>query len=667
MAVVRELVTLLRYQVDQSGLRAYQQRAVTVADRLRRGIRVVRDAGVGAMEGVRLGIQDVRRQHAGLAQDQRQAQAGFTVAQAKAARATARQIRAEASIVAAKARSLRAQQQMAAAQERTAAGVNRTAGAFGRISGLVQGLLSGYAALNAARVADEWSSVRGRVGLVTDGLAEQEATLRAIYGIAQDTRQQYVATADLFQAVGRNRKELDLTLADSLQLTKAIGQALTIGGGSTSAQQAALVQLGQALGAGALRGDELNSIIEQSPRLAQAIAEAFEVPVGKLKELGEQGKLASRELARGLLKQSEKLAREFDRMPKTFGAAWTLITNKWGQIVDSMNRASGASEVFFAVTKRVVDNLGDIAKVGALAALSYGIVRVTRLLRAMRTAAWASLGPYLAIAAALGAVYLIGQDIWVWLQGGDSILGTLVGRVEDWQFQLDSILIVAKEIWWAIEDIGTALANSIGEALGLSVTFTDLGTVARTVFQGILDVVKWALGIIRDLLKTLAAMLRGDWDAAAKHIENAFTGLIKPLVFLGNKAAEVMQNIGKAIQEWVTDKLHAAKRAIESLLPSSWSDEAQTQRMAGVNSWLRENAPWLPFGNAFPVSPASAQRAGSRGGMSVMNNVQQEITVNAPGADPASVAAGVKRGGDALNRRWESNFATFVPSVEQPS
>ncbi|GAB1578674.1 tape measure protein [Bordetella petrii] len=621
MAVVRELVTLLRYQVDQSGLRAYQQRAVTVADRLRRGMRVVRDAGVGAMQGVRLGVQDV----------------------------------------------LREQRALNAAQRRGVAETRKMGDGYSRVGGLIRGVLTGISALSTARVADEWASVRGRVSLVTDSIAEQEQALRSLFRIAQDTRQQYVATADLFQSVQRNRKELDLTLADSLQLTKTIGQALTIGGGSTSAQQAALVQLGQALGAGALRGDELNSIIEQSPRLAQAIAEAFDVPVGKLKELGEQGKLASKELARGLLKQSEKLAREFDRMPKTFGAAWTLITNKWGQIVDSMNRASGASEVFFAVTKRVVGNLGDIAKVGALAALSYGIVRVTRLLRAMRTAAWASLGPYLAIAAALGAVYLIGQDIWVWLQGGDSILGTLVGRVEDWQFQLDSILIVAKEIWWAIEDIGTALANSIGEALGLSVTFTDLGDVARTVFRSILATIRWALGIVRDQLKAVAAVFRGDWETAGELVKKAFTSLLQPLVLLKDKAVEVMQNIGKAIQEWVTDKLHAAKRAIESLLPSSWSDEAQTQRMAGVNSWLRENAPWLPFGNAFPVSPASAQRAGSRGGMSVMNNVQQEITVNAPGADPASVAAGVKRGGDALNRRWEGNFATFVPSVEQPS
>ncbi|CAP41322.1 tape measure protein [Bordetella petrii] len=617
MAVVRELVTLLRYQVDQSGLRAYQQRATMVADRLRRGMQVVREAGVGAMQGVRLGVQDV----------------------------------------------LRDQRALNAAQRQSVAETKQMGDGYSRVGGLIRGVLAGVSALSAARVADEWASVRGRVSLVTDGIVEQEQALRSLFQIAQDTRQQYVATADLFQSVQRNRKELDLTLADSLQLTKAIGQALTIGGGSTSAQQAALVQLGQALGAGALRGDELNSIIEQSPRLAQAIAEAFDVPVGKLKELGEQGKLASKELAKGLLKQSEKLAREFDRMPKTFGAAWTLIANKWGQIVDSMNRATSASELFFAVTKRLVDNLGDIAKVGALAALSYGIVRVTRLLRTMRVAAWASLGPYLAIAAALAAIYLVGQDIWVWLQGGDSILGTLVGRVEDWQFQLDTILIAAKEIWWAIEDIATALANSAAQSLGLGREFTGLGDIARTVFQGILDVIKWTLGIIRDLLKGLAAMLRGDWDAAAKHIESAFTGLIKPLVFLGSKAVEIMQNIGKAIQVWVTDKLHAAKRALEALVPAGWSDSEQAKRMQAVNSTLREYLPDFLFGNAYGVTPASVQRVGAGSNVTVQNNIGG-VTVNAPNTNPASVAAATQKGvGGALNR-YGNPFGSEVPMVE---
>lgn len=617
MAVVRELVTLLRYQVDQSGLRAYQQRAVTVADRLRRGMRVVRDAGVGAMQGVRLGVQDV----------------------------------------------LREQRALNAAQRRSVAETRKMGDGYSRVGGLIRGVLTGISALSTARVADEWASVRGRVSLVTDSIAEQEQALRSLFRIAQDTRQQYGATADLFQSVQRNRKELDLTLADSLQLTKTIGQALTIGGGSTSAQQAALVQLSQALGSGVLRGEELNSVLEQAPRLAQAIAEAFDVPVGKLKELGEQGKLASKDLAKGLLMQAGKLAREFDRMPKTFGAAWTLITNKWGQIVDSMNRASGASEVFFAVTKRVVDNLGDIAKVGALAALSYGIVRVTRLLRAMRTAAWASLGPYLAIAAALGAVYLIGQDIWVWLQGGDSILGTLVGRVKDWQFQLDSILIVAKEVWWAIEDIGTALANSIGETLGLSVTFTDLGDVARTVFRAILATIRWALGIVREQMKAVAAVFRGDWETAGELVKKAFTSLLQPLVLLKDKAVEVMQNIGKAIQQWVTDKLQAAKRALESLLPAGWSDSEQAKRMKGVNATLREYLPDFLFGNAYGVSPASVQRAGAGGGVTVQNNIGG-VTVNAPNANPASVAAATQKGvGGALNR-YGNPFGSDVPMVE---
>ncbi|MEY8576508.1 tape measure protein [Oscillospiraceae bacterium 21-37] len=44
-----------------------------------------------------------------------------------------------------------------------------------------------------------------------------------------------------------------------------------MGGASAQGQAAAMMQLTQAMGAGALRGEELNSILENAPGIARAI------------------------------------------------------------------------------------------------------------------------------------------------------------------------------------------------------------------------------------------------------------------------------------------------------------------------------------------------------------------------------------------------------------
>jgi tape measure domain-containing protein len=50
-----------------------------------------------------------------------------------------------------------------------------------------------------------------------------------------------------------------------------------------------MIQLRQALSSGILQGEELRSIREQAPLVAQAIAQEMGVTIGKLKELGAEG------------------------------------------------------------------------------------------------------------------------------------------------------------------------------------------------------------------------------------------------------------------------------------------------------------------------------------------------------------------------------------------
>lgn len=380
MTIARELVTLLRYQLDDSGLRKFtasEKGASTAAQKLR---------------------QDV---------------------------------------------------------DKAGKSAERSSGAFGRLGTALKGLVAGISLISAAKIADEWAGVEGRVGLVTDGIDEQRHALDGLYEAAQRTRQSYTGIASVFQGIARNKKELDLSTDQALKLSEVVGTAMTIGGGSKSSQEAALMQLSQALGTGTLRGEELNSIMEQAPRLAQAIAEAFDVPVGKLKDLGQAGKLTSKQLAKGLLKQSEKLRAEFESMPVTFSGAWQTLSNALGRQIDKLNRSSGAARVFYRVTSLVVDNLETIIKYLALIG---GAAVLTKLAYAARAIAASGgllarilarfggaqafgflIGTFVRMLAVATALYYVFDDIWVFFQGGDSVLGRIIGPLSDWKWLVDGI------------------------------------------------------------------------------------------------------------------------------------------------------------------------------------------------------------------------------------
>nr|WP_298015539.1 hypothetical protein [uncultured Castellaniella sp.] len=141
-------------------------------------------------------------------------------------------------------------------------------------------------------------------------------------------------------------------------------------------------------------------------------------------------------------------------MPKIFGRGMTLIRNAWGRFIWQMNRASAASESFYAISKLISENMTEIVKVGAMALLAAGVMRLLPLLKKMRGGARAVLWPFLRMCAILEAIRLIGDDVLTWLRGGRSVLGGIIGRSEEWKEQIDWVKGVLDSIKRLLGDAG---------------------------------------------------------------------------------------------------------------------------------------------------------------------------------------------------------------------
>ncbi|WP_416056952.1 tape measure protein [Stenotrophomonas maltophilia] len=255
--------------------------------------------------------------------------------------------------------------------EATRRGADEVSAGFRRVAFEAVGMTSALAAVKAViGKADEWTNLNNRLRLVTKDQASFVAAQQDVIQVAKATRQPLGATAELYQRIAMNQDALGLSGAGLARVVETISKTLVISGSSASAAEGALVQLGQAFASGALRGEELNSVLEGAPALAQEIARGLNVPMGKLRELGQAGKLTADQVINALQRQAGAVDEAFGKMDATVGQSLTLLNTNLSEMIGRADDATGASQALAAGIGILGNNLQTVAI--ASAALASG-------------------------------------------------------------------------------------------------------------------------------------------------------------------------------------------------------------------------------------------------------------------------------------------------------
>jgi tape measure domain-containing protein len=179
----------------------------------------------------------------------------------------------------------------------------------------------------SASLADEAKRIDAQLKLATQSFGDFNQAQRDTIRISAETRNGLEPTAKLYGNFLRATEAVGGTQADAARATETFAKALKLGGASTAEASAATLQFGQALASGTLRGDELNSVMEASPRLAKLIADSLGVTVGELRKMGEEGEIGADRLYAALTdrKFTEGIDAEFKLLPVTFGDAMQRV------------------------------------------------------------------------------------------------------------------------------------------------------------------------------------------------------------------------------------------------------------------------------------------------------------------------------------------------------
>jgi tape measure domain-containing protein len=447
------------------------------------------------------------------------------------------------------------------------------------------------------QIADAWNMMAARLKLATAGQREYTVAQEQLFAIAQRIGVPLQETATLYGKLQQAMRMLGGEQSDALAITESISQALRLSGASAEESRAALLQFGQALASGVLRGEEFNSVVENSPRLAQALADGLNVPIGRLRKMAEEGRLTADVVVNALLGQKDKLAAEYAQLPQTVGQSFERLRNAFGQWISRLDESTGFTKKLAEALTLLANNLDTvmqwlkrIAEVG-LAVLIYRLIPA--LITAWQTAgaaavaaanataaAWAtanlsisaavtSIGVLKTAFAVLGA-FLVGWEIGTWLsekfeivrKAGIFMVEMLVKGIEQLRYRWEVFAAI-----FTSDTIAEATKRHEQRLAEMNQIFAQMYADAGRGAEAAKGAMNTAASAAEEIAKRLEAVRLGTQEAVGRGIEAVHAALEK----LKSRLGEVEQAVGKAqgVVNDATAKMAEAYKGLTSIVEAN--------------------------------------------------------------------------------------------------
>lgn len=399
---------------------------------------------------------------------------GEAAARERALAAASRTAAAAANAAAAQDRAAAAAVRLASAEARAAAEADRLAGGLGRanargrtfmgtlqgLQGLLMGGMFSIATLGIIKTADEMQNLNSQIKLVTKSEEEYLGIRQKVREIADANFNDVKATTGLYANSARALANLGKSQAEALDFTNAVSLAMRAGGRSANEQASAILQLGQAMGANVVQGDEFRSIAENAPILLELVAKRLGVLPGQLKALAADGKITGEVMFDALTQNVNILEDMAKKMPLTMSQAFTVAKNRYKSYVDDMmNQTGGMSGKIASMIEGMSANFDTLAKV-AIAGVTLAFANMALSIGSASTAmaifnAVASMNPLILIATgfiAINSAIFGVNDVL-------SISGIMLGDF----FEATGVMLRDGETWWM------EYSDTVAKAMGITV------------------------------------------------------------------------------------------------------------------------------------------------------------------------------------------------------
>ena len=262
--------------------------------------------------------------------------------------------------------------------DQTTQNTNRASFAMNKLAAAIASVVSVYAAMNAvkgiAAIGDEYAKITGLLRNSTESQEQFNAALAMSKQVAESTRASLTGTVETFSALNRAAQGTGRSQLELFGILETINKSIALTSPNAESAAAALTQFGQALGGDFKAGaQELNSILEQAPGLAEAVARGLGVPTSALKKMGEEGELSSEKVLDALKEVADDVEIRFQKIPKTVSGTLQLIKN---DLLVTFGESDVASPLISSL-EELRDTLRDPAVREGLISIASALITIT--------------------------------------------------------------------------------------------------------------------------------------------------------------------------------------------------------------------------------------------------------------------------------------------------
>ncbi len=437
------------------------------------------------------------------------------------------------------------------------------ASAAGSLASRLKALAAGYLGLRGVQalgsLSDTWTQTTARLDRMNDGRQTTPEAQDMIFHAAQRSRGDYQDTADMVSKLGTLAPDAFGSTAEVVAFAEQINKQFALAGTSAQGAQAAMLQLTQAMSSGVLRGEELNSVLEQAPTITQAIAKYMGVSIGELRELASEGQVTAGVVKAALFAAAEETNAAFEAVPLTFSQGWNMVKN------EALSALRPALEQLSALLN---SDIGRTAFNGLIAAAQMAGQAVSWLISLVE----------------MGAQWVM--DNW------ETVSTVLIGLAVGLAAAMVGSAAISAAAWiaanWPLVLIVGAIALAIYMARRMGATWEEVGGIVGGIFYELYAVGYNLTADAWNLVATFAEFFANVFNNPVAAIANLLAGL-------GDWALGIIQSIASGIDAVFGSSLSSAVSGWRSNL-KGWvhdtfgENEIKVQRMEHIDygdAWNR--------------------------------------------------------------------------------
>lgn len=450
-------------------------------------------------------------------------------------------------------------------------------------------------------LVEEFTRVNNQIRNATEALGDQRDIQEEIMAAAEATRTSYSDTANVVSMLVKGNSELFGNVDEAVKFNNA-ATMLFKSAGKTNEDIASLMEaINKSFQKGYVDSETISQLLERAPEAVALLNKRLGTTSDQLEDMATEGTMTIEDLKAAFIDNIDEIEAGFGNVQYSITDALTVIRSKWGLWLAQTNETLGITDGIgrfmvsafnnvISVLNRVRnavtwlgDKLGGVDKLFRLIAITaaaafavFNFSKITSGLSSISKLLTTINVKTLAIIAIIVLLALLVEDFINFMQGNDSLIGSLLEKAG---VDVEAVRQTIINAWNAIKSFLLSVWDAIKKACsavwgGIKDFFKEHGDEIKSGLLAAWNVIRSILTAVWNVIRTVALAVFGDlqefWRQHGESIMNA-------LVTAWNTIQSILVGVWNVIKTVAT--------TIFGGLQTFWQNHGEQITEALVNVW----------------------------------------------------------------------------------